>query len=103
MVNCIVAWYLKREDRELWVQRDKVEYTRDVSDWSIDGGHTRQGGMRYSRKSERKTISGLIQRQEGSIGWVGGWREVHMGLLKACGMLHSSVRDQPNWSSSARS
>ena len=67
VVNCIATWSLKREDRELWVQRDKVEYTRDISGWSIDE-QTGQGDMRYSRKGERKTISSLIQRQEGSIG-----------------------------------
>ena len=58
---------LKTRDRELWVQRDKVGYTRDISGWSIDI-HTGQGDMRYSRNGERKTISSLIQRQEGSIG-----------------------------------
>ena len=85
VVNCIVAWYLKREDRELWVQRDKVEYTRDVSDGSIDGQigqgwiwgtHARVNERRYPAQfRERKKIQDELED--------GG--ETPLGILRRAG------------------
>ena len=63
-------WYLKRENRGAI-----GDFEFKGIKWSTLGTlvaglltHRQDKDMRYSRKGEPKTISGLIQRQDGSIG-----------------------------------